>query len=60
MHEASSGRVALELVVAVAQGMKIRLVLYPPQVSAYYSVPAKPHNELSGKMDVSIVTQACS
>lgn len=60
MREASSGRAALELVVAVAQGITIRLVLCPPQVSAYYSLLAKPHNELSGKKDVSIATQACS
>lgn len=60
MCEASSGGAALEPVVAVAQGMKIRLVLYPAPVSANYSVLAKPHNELSGKRDVSIATQACS
>lgn len=60
MCEASSGGAALEPVVTVAQGMKIRLVLCPAPVSANYSVLAKPHNELSGKRDVSIATQACS
>lgn len=60
MCEASSEGAALEPVVAVAQGMTIRLVLCPAPVSANSSVLAKPHNELSGKRDVSIATQACS